>query len=170
MIMNRNYAIKRISALPEPIYSHIMSAANAEEYKNRLSDLSDCDIASIICLMNCYKHYRIFASDCMYDGESWSANNIYEQAVILSIHKDATDQAIIKALKKARMLPNQLRNANIDIMGEEDYSLYIEYWYSKNREPILLEARRFEEKSLESESMSTYGFTEHRQTKIFIVD
>ena len=166
--MRREKELNRLSQLSDEMIDHIMTEADLSQYKNRLNDLSDCDLLTIICYMDCYKYYRLFASDCWYDGESWSANDIYEQAVIVAIHDEASDKSIIKSLKKAGILPRQLQYARTNIEGDHEYSLYVEYWYSRNREPIMLELRRFNESDLEHESACTYGMLEHRQTKLYI--
>jgi hypothetical protein len=110
--------------------------------------------------MKKYAYYRVSASECWHDGESWCVNQWHEQAAIIAISDDATDASIIRALRRLGMIGKSIRGP-FSIDGERGCDLYVERWYAGNREPLMLRLDHIDPERVEHECRSRYGFPGH---------
>ena len=108
------------------------------------------------------KYFRVSIAESMYDGESWSVNQYYEQPYLVSITDDSDAKSIVKALKQGGLFIKSLKYTGWTLEGETDYDLYLERYYSDNRSPLILKLSPIHN-DLEYELNSHYVYRDLKQ-------
>lgn len=104
------------------------------------------------------KYYRLSIGESWNDGESWSVNQWYYQPYVIETNDKSDCKSIVKSLKVAGLLKNNLRynGFNLDYTWDES-EIFIDRYYIKNVEPLQLRLIKIDEADLESELNSHYG-------------
>ena len=110
------------------------------------------------------KYYRLHYGECLHDGESWSVNVYYEQAVIITANDETSNNAIVKAIKASGIVNKYLQN-NRFCVQDTDPDTHVEYWFADNREPIMIRLGLIDPEDVERELNASYF--PRRMTQVF---